>query len=42
VDAEPGAGGGGGDQLDDHPVGGERLAPPVDRDEAEEAVFNLG
>jgi hypothetical protein len=40
-DPQAGAGGGGGDQLDDRAVGGERPAPPVDGDEREEAVLDF-
>ena len=41
-DAESGAGGSSGDQFDDGAHGGQRPTAPVDGDEAEEAVFDLG
>ena len=37
ADLEAGVGGGCGDQLDDGAVAAERLAPPVDGDEREQA-----
>lgn len=42
VDLEPRAAGGGGDEVDDRFQRNERLAAPVDRDEREQAVFDLG
>ena len=42
VDGQAGAGGGGDDQADDRLAADERLAAPVDADEGEEAVLDLG
>src|SRR5207344_1556951 len=39
--AQPAAGGGGGDGLDDHLVAGQRSAPPVEGDVGEQPVFDL-
>src|SRR5206468_11470137 len=41
VDAQPGAGRGCGDQVDDHLAADQRLAAPVLADEAEQAVLDL-
>src|SRR3990172_9211334 len=41
ADTQAGASGGGGDEVDHGLVGDERLAPPVLRDGAEEAVLDL-
>src|SRR5271167_43559 len=41
LDLQTGAGGGGGDELDDGAVGSERLASPVHGDEGEEAVLDF-
>src|SRR3954453_23764418 len=40
LDGEAGAGGGAGDQLDDHPVGQQRLAAPVLGDEGEQPMLD--
>jgi hypothetical protein len=40
VDLQPGARGRSGDQVDDRLVAGQRLAAPVDRDVAEQAVLD--
>src|SRR4029079_8068245 len=34
-------GGRGGDQLDNRPIGAQRLCPPIDRDEGKEPMLNL-
>jgi hypothetical protein len=42
VDLKSGGGRGAGDEVDDRLQRDERLAAPVDRDEGEEAVLDLG
>ena len=41
MDREAGAGGGGGDQIDDDAIADERFGAPVAADEREQAVLDL-